>query len=37
MMSDEDSLMIGSYTPSDLPFTFEFPKFDFNEAPKGMV
>jgi hypothetical protein len=37
MMSDEDSLMIGSYPPSSVPFTFEFPKFDFNEAPKGMV
>jgi Rho GDP-dissociation inhibitor len=37
MMSEEDSLMIGSYPPSSTPFTFEFPKFDYNEAPKGMV
>ncbi len=29
--------MIGSYPPASAPFTFEFPKFSFNEAPKGMV
>lgn len=36
-MSEEESLMIGSYPPASVPHSFEFPKFGFNEAPKGMV
>lgn len=34
LMSDEDSLMIGSYPPSSQPFEFQFPKFGFNDAPR---
>jgi hypothetical protein len=37
MMTEEESLMIGSYPPASVPHTFEFPKFDYNTAPKGMV
>jgi len=37
MVSDKDDLMIGSYPPSSTPHVFEFPKWDYNEAPKGML
>lgn len=28
---------IGSYPPASTVQTFEFPRFDYNEAPKGMM
>ncbi len=37
MVNDKDELMIGSYPPSSTPHNFEFPKWDYNEAPKGML
>lgn len=35
--TEKEELMIGSYPPSSEPHKFEFPKWDYNEAPKGMM
>ena len=35
--SETEELSLGSYPPSSQPFTFEFPRFDYSEAPKGML
>lgn len=35
--SDKDELVIGSYAPSSTIVDFEFPKFGYSEAPKGMM
>jgi Rho GDP-dissociation inhibitor len=37
MVTDTDELMLGSYPPSSQQHVFEFPKWDYNEAPKGML
>ena len=37
MGTEKDELVIGSYPPSSEPHKFEFPKWDYNEAPKGMM
>jgi Rho GDP-dissociation inhibitor len=37
MLSETEDLMLGSYPPSSQPHVFEFPKWDYNEAPKGMM
>lgn len=37
MVSDKEELVIGSYPPSSTPHLFEFPKWGYNEAPKGML
>lgn len=34
---EKEELMIGSYPPATQPHVFEFPKWDYNEAPKGMM
>lgn len=35
--SEREELVIGSYPPSSQTQSFEFPKWDYNEAPKGMM
>lgn len=37
MFSDTEELVLGSYPPSSNIQVFEFPKWDYNEAPKGML
>ena len=37
MFSDTDELVIGSYPPSSTPHIFEFPRFNYIEAPSGMM
>jgi len=37
LISDTEDLMLGSYPPSSTPHMFEFPKWDYNEAPSGML
>lgn len=37
MISETEDLMLGSYPPSSTPHVFEFPKWEFSEAPKGMM
>jgi len=37
MLSETEELVLGSYPPSSTPHVFEFPKWGFNEAPKGMM
>ena len=37
IFSDSDEIMIGSYPPASVPHVFEFPRYDYNEAPKGMM
>ena len=37
LFTEKEELMIGSYPPSSAPFTFEFPKWDYNSAPSGMM
>ncbi len=37
MISESEELMLGSYPPSSTPHVFEFPKWDYSEAPKGMM
>ena len=37
IFSDTEEIMIGSYAPSSKPQVFDFPKFDFREAPNGML
>lgn len=37
MFSEKEELMIGSYPPAVVPHVFEFPRFEFNEAPSGMM
>jgi Rho GDP-dissociation inhibitor len=37
MLSEKEELVLGSYPPSSTPHVFEFPKWDYNEAPKGMM
>jgi Rho GDP-dissociation inhibitor len=35
--SEKEELVIGSYPPSSEPHKFEFPKWEYSEAPKGML
>ncbi|KAJ1410387.1 RHO protein GDP dissociation inhibitor [Ochromonadaceae sp. CCMP2298] len=35
--TDKEELVIGSYPPSSEPHKFEFPKREYNEAPRGMM
>ena len=35
--TEQEELVIGSYPPSSEPHTFVFPKWDYSEAPKGMM
>ena len=35
--AEREELMIGSYPPSSTAHSFEFPKWDYNEAPAGMM
>lgn len=37
LATEKEELVIGSYPPSSEPHKFEFPKWDYNEAPKGMM
>jgi Rho GDP-dissociation inhibitor len=37
LLSDTDELMIGSYPPSSNVHVFEFPRFDYETAPSGMM
>jgi Rho GDP-dissociation inhibitor len=37
LLTDKEELMIGSYPPASTPHVFEFPRFDFIEAPSGMM
>lgn len=37
LISETEELVLGSYPPSSTPHIFEFPKWDYNEAPKGML
>jgi len=37
MFSDKEELMLGSYPPSSTPHTFEFPQWEYQEAPSGML
>jgi len=35
VFSDKEEVVIGSYAPASVPHVFEFPRYDYNEAPKG--
>lgn len=37
LAKEKEELMIGSYPPSSVPHKFEFPKWGYSEAPKGMM
>lgn len=37
LATEKDELVIGSYPPSSEPHNFVYPKWDYNEAPKGMM
>ena len=37
MFSDTDEVVLGSYPPSSTPHVFEFPKWDYTEAPAGIM
>jgi Rho GDP-dissociation inhibitor len=37
LASEKQELVIGSYPPSSEPHVFEFPKREYDEAPKGMM
>lgn len=37
LLSETEELVLGSYPPASVPHVFEFPKWGFNEAPKGMM
>lgn len=37
MFTEKEELMVGSYPPSSTANVFEFPRFDYSEAPKGML
>jgi Rho GDP-dissociation inhibitor len=37
MVNDKEEIVIGSYPPSSVPHVFDFPKWGFSEAPKGMM
>lgn len=37
MISDVEESVLGSYPPSSTPHVFEFPRWDYTEAPKGMM
>jgi len=37
MFSNKEELMLGSYPPSSTPHTFEFPQWEYQEAPSGMM
>ena len=37
LVSETDELMLGSYPPSSQAHVFEFPKWEYSEAPKGML
>lgn len=37
VFSNSNELMIGSYPPASRPHVFTFPRYGFNEAPKGML
>ena len=35
--SEKEDLVIGSYPPAAAPHEFEFPRFEYIEAPSGMM
>lgn len=37
LLTQTEDLMIGSYPPSPNEHSFEFPRWDYNEAPMGMM
>jgi Rho GDP-dissociation inhibitor len=37
VIGTSDELMIGSYAPASQPHVFTFPRYDWNECPKGMM
>ena len=37
MFSEKEELVIGSYPPAAEPHVFEFPRFNYSEAPSGMM
>ena len=37
VFTDTEDLMIGSYPPASTPHVFEFPRYGFMDAPKGMI
>ena len=37
MFSEKEELVIGSYPPAVEPHVFEFPRFNYSEAPSGMM
>ena len=37
VFSSTDDLVIGSFAPQTVPYTFEFPRYGFNNAPSGMM
>mmetsp|Transcript_6181 Transcript_6181/g.5524 ORF Transcript_6181/g.5524 Transcript_6181/m.5524 type:complete len:232 (+) Transcript_6181:42-737(+) len=37
LVTDTEELSLGSYPPSSNIHTFEFPKWEYSEAPKGML
>jgi Rho GDP-dissociation inhibitor len=37
MHSSVDEIMIGSYAPRTLPYTFVYPRHDWIDAPSGML
>lgn len=37
IFSDVEDIMIGSFAPSSVPHSFEFPKLNYREAPSGML
>lgn len=37
LLTNQEDLMIGSYPPSSAAHVFEFPKFEYSEAPSGML
>ncbi len=37
LVSETEELMLGSYPPSSQQHVFEFPKWEYSEAPKGML
>jgi Rho GDP-dissociation inhibitor len=37
VIGTSDELMIGSYAPATQPHVFTFPRYGWNECPKGMM
>lgn len=37
LLTDKEELVIGSYPPASEPHRFEFPRYEYSEAPKGLM